>query len=632
VADCMDLEIALRRREEGRYGIELRFTPAEGEADLRFEAGAAPRPWDLKQILPLWDDPPAYGRALADDFLFADPEVRSSFCSAYRTTESQGTDLRVRLFIGPDAGELQALRWETLINPATGTPLCTSNRVRFSRYLSSLDWRPVRLRRRSELSALVVVANPQGLERYQLAKVDAELEWERARQGLGNIPTRGLPTGVPPTLNAIVAELRQGCDILYLICHGQLKDDEPWLFLADASNQVIRTRGADLVTRIRELSECPRLLVLASCQGAGTGGEIGERILPTTAGGPTTGDLLPDRQAKLPLTGSRSALSALGPRLAEAGVPAVIAMQGNIRIATVERLIPALFAALDEPAYSGEIDRALAVARGDLRDCPDWWAPTLFMRLKNGRIWYLPGFAGGRPEFEQWRSICNFVRKGQVVPIVGPDIAEHIYGRLQDLACDLAQVNGFPLSQQDRNDLAKVAQFISASASVEDARNQVLGALRQGLEHKAEAVLGGNRPQGLTPSALLAKLLPELLRNPREPLRVLADLNARVYVSASSNPTLEAVLRTLGREPIALVSHWRDERKGQEPFYPDTDPAHPYLHYIFGDLREKDTWVLTRGRLLRLPDPHLPLSRPDAAGDQQGAYWKQPAVPGLSPR
>ena len=94
------------------------------------------------------------------------------------------------------------------------------------------------------------------------------------------------------------------------------------------------------------------LVVLAACQGA-------ER-----------------RQA--------GALAAVGPALAAAGVGAVVAMQGQLTQATAGRLLPAFFTELRR---DGRVDRAL---RGPpepaVRDRPDWWAPVLFMRLRDGRL------------------------------------------------------------------------------------------------------------------------------------------------------------------------------------------------------------------------------------------------------
>ena len=61
----------------------------------------------------------------------------------------------------------------------------------------------------------------------------------------------------------------------------------------------------------------------------------------------------------------------------------------------------------------GQIDPAMAVARGEVRDRSDAWMPTLFSRLKSGRIWYEPGFVGG-DEFEKWVTICAQVDKGSL--------------------------------------------------------------------------------------------------------------------------------------------------------------------------------------------------------------------------
>ena len=49
--------------------------------------------------------------------------------------------------IGSSASELQGVHWEMLRDPQDGSPLSTSENLLFSRYLSSLDWRPVRLPR-----------------------------------------------------------------------------------------------------------------------------------------------------------------------------------------------------------------------------------------------------------------------------------------------------------------------------------------------------------------------------------------------------------------------------------------------------------------------------------------------------
>ena len=84
--------------------------------------------------------------------------------------------LRLRLLVGPTAAELHALRWELLCDPDSGALLASSERVLFSRFMLSQDWRPVRLRPKATLRALVAVAAPTDLAEYGLAPVDLAVE------------------------------------------------------------------------------------------------------------------------------------------------------------------------------------------------------------------------------------------------------------------------------------------------------------------------------------------------------------------------------------------------------------------------------------------------------------------------
>ena len=363
-----DLEIGLHRRDATGYAIELRFSQPESDADVRLARGSpALVQLDLDRLRPLALDDVAYGRALGE-YLLADPEIQAGFRQARSAAQALEAPLRVRLFVGPSAPELHSLRWETIRDPEDGSLWLTDERVLFSRYLSSLDWQPVRLRPQGSLRALVVIANPTNLAEYQpdgrpLAPLDVDDELARAKTSLGGLAMTALASGGAATLNALSARLRDGYDILYLVCHGTLTRGEPWLWLEDETGRVARVAGGELATRLRELQHRPSLVVLASCQSAGRGQE---------AAGADAG-----------------ALAAIGPRLAEVGIPAVLAMQGNVTIETMSAFLPTFF---QELRRDGQIDRAVAAARGAVRHRPDWWMPVLFMRLRSGRIWYVPGF------------------------------------------------------------------------------------------------------------------------------------------------------------------------------------------------------------------------------------------------
>jgi hypothetical protein len=232
----------------------------------------------------------------------------------------------------------------------------------------SEDWRPVRLRPKADLSALVAVAAPSDIGGYGLAEVDLPGEVDRARSALGEISTQVLGQEQPLTIDALTDALRSGVAILYLVAHGALdRAQGPILFLQDDAGKVRRERGDDLAHRVAELHDLPRLVVLASCDSAAF--REGEQ---------------PTEPAAHAAAKAALAQAALAPRLAAAGVPAILAMQGRISMRTVAELMPRFF---QELVKDGQIDRALAVARGLVRDRPDAWMPALFLRLRGGRLW-----------------------------------------------------------------------------------------------------------------------------------------------------------------------------------------------------------------------------------------------------
>src|SRR5690349_19452025 len=180
MADIADLEIGLHRWDEAGYVAELRFSQPNSDADVSPERG--PVSLDLEKLRAAELDQAAYGQLLTGA-LFGDPAVRSAFDKARVAAQSQDMPLRLRLYIGPSAPELHRLHWETLRDPQSGGLMLTDESLLFARYLSSLDWRPVRLRPQASLRALVAIANPSDLASYkpggrELAPVDVTGELE----------------------------------------------------------------------------------------------------------------------------------------------------------------------------------------------------------------------------------------------------------------------------------------------------------------------------------------------------------------------------------------------------------------------------------------------------------------------
>lgn len=351
-----ELELTLRAQSDSRATADLRFRAPGSVADADLALGV-PVALDPHALLALSSDWLAYGRVLTRQ-LFAEAPMREGWARVQGFAQGAGAPLRLRLRIDRGADELHALRWELLQDPATGRPLCRSERVLFARSLDSDDLAPLATPALAALRALVVVANPHDLAAYRLAPVDVPGELARARAALGDLPTTflaGAPHGRGATLEALADALRAGYPLLALVCHGGVAAGQAALWLEREDGACDLVAADTLVERIADLdgSQRPLLVILAACQTAGR-----------------------DQNGAL--------VTALGPRLARAGVGAVIGMQGNVPMATVELLLPRLLARLRE---DGQIDRALALARAALPDDQPWWMPALYMRVRDGRLW-----------------------------------------------------------------------------------------------------------------------------------------------------------------------------------------------------------------------------------------------------
>jgi hypothetical protein len=589
-----DLEISLSRWDADCYRVELRFSRPDDETEQPPERGLARFQFDKLRMQVL--KPEVYGRTLRES-LFADQNLQTFFEKALAITQQAGQILRLRLLIDRSVPHLHNLRWETLRNLKDDSFLAMDENLLFSRFLHSHDWSPVRLHAKGELRALVVVANPKDLAQWghdaagrSLAEVDVEGEWQRAKEGLAKIQTVDQLASNPAepgrvTLNNLMGKLREKrYDVLYLVCHGRLSprdDDDPdspkephlWLEKPDGNADVVP--GKKLVQRIRDLyaNLRPTLVVLASCQSAGQG-QVPE----------------PAKSAD-----HQGALAALGPSLAQAGIPAVLAMQGDVRMDTVAKFMPVFFEQLTD---HGQIDRAMAAARGMVRDCQDWWMPVLFLRLRGGQIWYVPGFADDKHEFELWEGIINSIKQGRCTPILGAGLIEPLAGSPREIARRWAEANQFPLSPHSLDDLPQVAQYLATKLGLAYPADKL-------LEHlKAELL---NRYSDVLPSSAPHEDLEELIadlgarrreQDPADPYSVLARLPLPIYINTNPDSLLTEALRAQeNKDPQVEFSRWKAGLLGlpsiydEQKYHPSKDK--PLVYHLFGYIQEPDSLVLT---------------------------------------
>ncbi len=567
MAEYADVEIGLHSRDAGSYAVEFRFSQPNSEADVRMgqDQPVLFTP-DREALLQAGGDSQAYGKLLTAAF-FAETEIRSAFSQARASSETLGMQLRVRLMLGASASDLHSLHWETLRDPQDDSLIATNENLLFSRYLSSLDWRPVRLRAKGALRAMIVAANPSNLKEYGLEPVDVKAELDRAQTALGAMPIDSLgDQDKRATLNNLIAGLRnKEQDILYIIAHGAVVKGEPYLWLEDEQGQVARTSGSELVARLKELTQRPRLIILASCESAGDG--------------------------------SGNALTALGPRLAEAGVPAVLAMQGKVSIDMLAEFMPLFF---QELLKDGQIDRALAVARGAVRSFPDFWMPVLFMRLKSGRIWYVPGFGEETTEFEKWQSLAGFIQDKTCTPILGPGLQDTLIGARRDIAVEWADKHGFPMAAEDKDQLPRVAQYILTQQSPA----YLPVAYRESLRGQATRRYADQLPADLLQAKVWSNTqLTQALdliassdngSDTEDPYQILASLRLPIYLTTGSFDFMSQALKAAGAEPVVRICPWnRWIPKAKAIYEEEPTPEKPLVYHLFGHISLPNSLVFS---------------------------------------
>jgi hypothetical protein len=550
------LEIKIDRREIDAYRVEMRFSSPQYETDAL--AVGRPVRFDFTGLRGLRAAAADYGRLLSANLYDCAP-VRDAFIQARATAREHGQKLQVRLFVESSSPELHELRWESLRDPQTDEPIVTREDVLFSRYLASPDWQPVKVRPRGELKALAVIANPSDLGGQRpggraLAPIDVAGELARIEANLQGIPVTPLAGAGTATLENLRARLREEFDILYLVCHGALIEGRPHLWLEKESGTTHVVGGADLVQQLSEVGQPPRLVVLASCQGAGSGQE--------------------------PASDDEGMMAALGPCLAEHGFPAVLAMQGNVTMTTAGDFCKVFFRELSR---DGQIDRAMAAGRAAVRDRPDHWAPTLFLRLKGGCVWYVPGFLETRPGFDQWQVLVDYIGEGKCTPILGAGLLEAFVGDPRDIARRWAEVHHFPMAPYTREDLPQVAQFLEVTAGGRFPELALKRVVCEELRHRfgLEALRAQASPDDCFAAA--ARASPQAL----EPFRILADLPLPMYLTTTPDTLLVNALRAAGREPRLEYARWNSAGRWPTPLDqsdPDYEPSaeHPLVYQLFG--------------------------------------------------
>ena len=568
-----DLELGLSWDKERKALYPSLRLDKKGTSTDRWEQPEHPVAIDLDQLRELESDDAAYGEALGQMLLRPD-DIGPFYMQARDSMQGQGDTLHVRLHINAPR-RYSAVRWEAIRDPQSGRRIALESGVLFSRYLSSADWRPIPAVPKHALRGLAVIAAPTDIDQNApngrpLSEVDLDGELGRARSALDELHEVTELTHGKAGIGPILAAVEDGVDVLYLVCHGALRGDDPQLYLEKPDRTVDLVDGRDLADGIAALEHRPTVVVLCSCQSAGAGNEL--------------------------WTADDGELSALGPRLAAAGVAAVIAMQGNVSVESAATFVPEFFSELKR---HGEVDRATATARRAIADRPDWWTPVLFSRLRSGRTYHRPKFT--QDADTTWQSLELAMTVGNLTPVLGPGLADSILGSRQEMAARWVERWQMPLATHTRGDLAQVAQFLRVRSADGTVRAQLLQHVAAEIARRRDKAEEGDpfwnldvSPQDLEPAILtVGRLRREA--NEDDPYRVAAALPARVYVTTAWTNLLQDALRSRGKEPITMKFRWDTAidppRRRRERVVPSQDQ--PLVYHLFGHLDDPSSLVLS---------------------------------------
>lgn len=162
-------------------------------------------------------------------------------------------------------------------HPSNGSLRFMGERVLFSRYLGSADWRPVRRCPKGELHALVTIASPIDVASYHtggrtLVQLDVSAECA-SQDWFGRHRVRG--TGL--WWDRHTRQTR-------LVRHGAQIEGEQWLWLEDEAGKSQRVAGSEFTSRVRELRDPPAFVVVALLLPPAKARELATTEAPPTRG------------------------------------------------------------------------------------------------------------------------------------------------------------------------------------------------------------------------------------------------------------------------------------------------------------------------------------------------------------
>lgn len=440
--------------------------------------------------------------------------------------------LRFRLHIDPKGPpELHALSWEMLYDAQKKLAFSRSKDIAFSRY-ATLDRDP-RPAVEANPKLLVVISNPTDIAEQGLADLERGKAVESIKEALS--PLAGLMQYDILEQRATRGNIRQrlnsgGFHALHIQAHGVMAAGQ-----ARASIVLEKDGGeSDFVddqffSEVFEGNQDLRLITLVTCYSG-----------PQTRGDPFGG---------------------LGPTLVRQGLPAVIAMRQTISVDAATIFSKHFYLNL---AQTGRVDVAANEARQQLylavNPPPrDWNRPSLFMRLKDGKLWnnvnrvYQSHVSQGGSTID-WEPLLIYMSRNSVIPIVGPGINRGLLLSNEETSERWARDYGYP--EGDSTDLPRVSKYVETTQGMNLPRVKLLEDLKSDLLER-EGVQQRKNLKNLTLSEVIEKMAQQHFdRDQDEPHRLLAELPIRTYITTNFDSLMSAALQWTKRPPQRKSCLW----------------------------------------------------------------------------
>ncbi len=372
----------------------------------------------------------------------SDPLVQKAWAAARQANPF----CRVRLRIDDKAPELQALPWELMAEQMAAQPrlhLAAADATPFSRYIAGV-WQPGSAVLQRPLRMLAVVAAPPDLADLGLAPLDAAAELAVLRQAAGDLELEITPFPIDPAepvhLGRAGGRAAQGLPHPPLrgARHGGCAQRRALPHPGRRSKQGgagggygDRRAAGPAYERRQHAAGRPAAVCVPGCLPGRRDRRRRRcrRRRPTWRRGPAGGGL------------ARPGLAAL---LVQAGVPAVLAMRTEVRVDTSQLLRRTFYTSL---LQQGCVDLAANAARSAVLTggLPDYGAPVLYMRLREGRLLGTRGQVLGDQGDSFWNTLLANIADGECTPFLGPGVTADLLPSTDELARRLGRGVSLPV-------------------------------------------------------------------------------------------------------------------------------------------------------------------------------------------